>query len=295
MKNKSNYTNKKRYFEGWYFKHQSEDFSIAFIPGININKNGYKYAFIQIITESESYNIDYDFNDFSISKDKQTIKIKDSIFSLKGSIINIKNKDINIRGKLTYKNITSTKGDVMGPFAYFPFMECSHGVLSLSHKFHGSLFINNEELKFKDSIGYIEKDSGRSFPKKYLWLQSNYFSKKDTSIMVSIADMPFLGFNFIGCIAVIYYEGKEYRLATYNGVKVISYNEKGLKIKKGPYRLEVEIKELYPQNLLAPNSGEMIRTIKENIACNARFRFFKGENLIFNLDSNKTSFEYVIN
>lgn len=61
MKNKSNYTNKKRYFEGWYFKHQSEDFSIAFIPGININKNGYKYAFIQIITESESYNIDYEF------------------------------------------------------------------------------------------------------------------------------------------------------------------------------------------------------------------------------------------
>lgn len=295
MKNKSNYTNKKIYFEGWYFKHQSEDFSIAFIPGININKNGYKYAFIQIITESESYNIDYDFNDFSISKDKQTIKIKDSIFSLKGSIINIKNKDINIRGKLTYKNITSTKGDVMGPFAYFPFMECFHGVLSLNHKVEGSLFINNEELRFKDGIGYIEKDSGRSFPNKYLWLQSNYFSMKDTSIMVSIADIPFLGFNFIGCIAVIYYEGKEYRLATYNGVKVISYNEKGLKIKKGPYRLEVEIEELYPQNLLAPNAGEMIRTIKENIACNARFRFFKGDNLIFNLDSNKTSFEYVIN
>lgn len=295
MKNKSNYINKKRYFEGWYFKHQSEDFSISFIPGININKNGYKYAFIQIITESKAYNIDYDFNDFSISKDKLTIKIKDSIFSLNGSIINIKNKDINIIGKLTYKNITSTKGDVMGPFAYFPFMECSHGVLSLSHKVDGSLFINNEELKFKDAIGYIEKDSGRSFPKKYLWIQSNYFSMKDTSIMVSIADIPFLGFNFIGCIAVIYYEGKEYRLATYNGVKVISYDEQRLIIKKGPYRLDVEIKELYPQNLLAPNAGEMIRTIKESIACNARFRFFKGENLIFNLDSNKTSFEYVIN
>ena len=94
---------------------------------------------------------------------------------------------------------------------------------------------------------------------------------------------------------MIYYEGKEYRLATYNGVKVIYYDEQRLIIKKGPYRLDVEIKELYPQNLLAPNGGEMIRTIKENIACNARFRFFKGENLILNLDSNKASFEYVIN
>ena len=295
MKNKNNYINKKSYFEGWYFKHQSDDFSISFIPGININKNGDKYAFIQIITEKKSYNINYDFNDFSISKDKLTIKIKDNIFSLNGVIVNIKNKDINIRGRLTYRNITPIKGDIMGPFAYFPFMECFHGVLSLNHKVEGNLFINDEEFKFIKAKGYIEKDSGTSFPNKYLWVQSNYFKNNDISIMVSIANIPFLGFEFNGCIAVVYYEGKEYRLATYNGVKIISYNEKGLIIKKGQYRLEVEIKELYPQNLLAPNGGEMIRTIKENVACNARFRFFRGENLIFNLDSNKTSFEYVSN
>lgn len=295
MKNKNNYINKKSYFEGWYFKHQSDDFSISFIPGININKNGDKYAFIQIITEKKSYNINYDFNDFSISKDKLTIKIKDNIFSLNGVIVNIKNKDINIRGRLTYINITPIKGDIMGPFAYFPFMECFHGVLSLDHKVEGNLFINDEEFKFIKAKGYIEKDSGTSFPNKYLWVQSNYFKNNDISIMVSIANIPFLGFEFNGCIAVVYYEGKEYRLATYNGVKIISYNEKGLIIKKGQYRLEVEIKELYPQNLLAPNGGEMIRTIKENIACNASFRFFRGENLIFNLDSNKTSFEYVSN
>jgi len=113
--------------------------------------------------------------------------------------------------------------------------------------------------------------------------------------MVSIANIPFLGFSFIGYIALVYYEGKEYRLATYNGVKVISYNEKGLVIKRGSYKLEVEIKELYPQSLLAPNDGEMVRTINENICCSARFKFYKGENLIFNLDSNKTSFEYVSN
>ncbi len=295
MKNKNNYINKKSYFEGWYFKHQSDDFSISFIPGININKNGDKYAFIQIITEKKSYNINYDFNDFSISKDKLTIKIKDNIFSLNGVIVNIKNKDINIRGRLTYRNITPIKGDIMGPFAYFPFMECFHGVLSLNHKVEGNLFINDEEFKFIKAKGYIEKDSGTSFPNKYLWVQSNYFKNNDISIMVSIANIPFLGFEFNGCIAVVYYEGKEYRLATYNGVKIISYNEKGLIIKKGQYRLEVELKELYPQNLLAPNGGEMIRTIKENVACNARFRFFRGENLIFNLDSNKTSFEYVSN
>ncbi len=289
------YDNKKGYFAGWYFKHQSKNYSISFIPGININKNGDRYAFIQVITENSSYNINYDFYDFSISKDKNTIKIKDNIFSLSGIIVNIKDENINIKGKLTYKDITKIKGNIMGPFSYFPFMECIHGVLSLNHSVEGNLKVNNEQIKFINAKGYIENDSGKSFPKNYLWVQSNYFIKKNTSIMVSIADIPFLGFEFKGCIAIVYYEGKEYRLATYNGVKIISYNEKGLIIKRGPYKLEVEIKNLSPQKLLAPNSGDMIRKIKENISCNANFKFYKNDKLIFDLDSNKTSFEYVNN
>ena len=78
------YKNKRSFFEGWYFKHQSKDGSIAFIPGINITKDGTKYSFIQVITKDKSYNINYDFKDFSISQDKLTIKIKDNIFSTKG-------------------------------------------------------------------------------------------------------------------------------------------------------------------------------------------------------------------
>ena len=294
MKNKDMYNNKKSYFEGWYFKHQNKEHSIAFIPGININKNGDKYAFIQIITKKKSYNINYNYNDFSISKDKLTIKIKDNIFSLKGIIVNIKNKDIRIKGKLTYSNITPIKGDIMGPFAYFPFMECTHGVLSLNHKVNGRLELNSNEINFVDAKGYIEKDSGKSFPKTYLWLQCNDFIKNNASIMVSIADIPFLGFEFKGCIASVYYEGKEYRLATYNGVKLISYNEKGLTIKRREYKLEVQIRSLSPQKLLAPSGGDMTRTIYENIACSARFKFYIKEELLFDLESSNTSFEYVI-
>ena len=287
------YKNKRSFFEGWYFKHQSKDGSIAFIPGINITKDGTKYSFIQVITKDKSYNINYDFKDFSISQDKLTIKIKDNIFSTKGVILNIRNRNIIIKGRLVYSDITPLKSDIMGPFAYFPFMECVHGVLSLNHKVNGSLFINNKEVKFIDAKGYIEKDSGKSFPKTYLWIQCNDFKIEDTSIMVSIADIPFLGFEFKGCIAVVYYKGKEYRLATYNGVKLISYDENGLIIKRGKYILEINIKNLSPQSLLAPNGGDMIRTIYENIACSARFKFYKDKNLIFDLESSNTSFEYV--
>lgn len=293
MKKSDNYHKKKSFFEGWYFKQQSKEDSIALIPGINISKDGNKYAFIQIITEEKAYNVNYDFKDFSISDDKLTIKIKDNIFSTKGLILNIRSKDINIKGRLIYSDITPIKGDVMGPFAYFPFMECFHGVLSLNHKVNGTLILNNKEIIFNNDLGYIEKDWGKSFPKTYLWVQCNDFLVEDTSIMVSIADIPFLGFEFKGCIAAVYYKGREYRLATYNGVKLVSYDEKGLVIKRGTYKLEVEIKELSPQGLLAPNGGEMVRTIYENLVCNANFKFYKKGELIFNLDSNRASFEYV--
>lgn len=293
MKNNNFYKNKKTFFEGWYFKHQSKDFSIAFIPGINISKDGRKYSFIQVITKDSSYNINYDFKDFSISEDRLTIKIKDNIFSNKGLILNIKHKDITVKGRIIYSDIITVKGDIMGPFAYFPFMECVHGVLSLSHKVNGNLFINNEEVNFINANGYIEKDSGKSFPKTYLWVQSNDFKIEDMSVMVSIADIPFLGFEFKGCIAIVYYKGKEYRLATYNGVKLILYGEKGLIIKRGAYKLEIEIKNLSSQSLLAPNGGEMIRTIHENISCSARFKFYKNKDLLFDLESHNTSFEYV--
>lgn len=292
MKNKNSYKRKKGYFEGWYFKNQFEDNIISFIPGINIKSKGEKYSFIQIITQNKSYNINYDFNDFSISDDKLTIRIKDNIFSTRGIILNIKNKDIHIKGRLIYNNITPLKSDIMGPFKYFSFMECAHGVLSLNHKINGSLYINNEEIKFIDGKGYIEKDSGKSFPETYLWIQSNDFSIDNTSIMVSIADIPFLGFKFKGCIAIVYYKGIEYRFATYNGVKIISYNEKMIIIKRGKYKLEIDIEGKLGQDLLAPNEGEMIRTVYENIACNAKFKFYINDELIFNLISDKTSFEY---
>lgn len=291
MKNKYK---SKSFFEGWYFKHQYKNTNIAFIPGINIDRNGFKYAFIQIITNHNSYYIKYDYKDFLVSDDKLTIKIKDNIFSKKGIIINIINKDIIIKGKLDYKDITPIKYNIMGPFSLLPFMECNHGVISLHHKVSGKLNINDDQLIIKEGNGYIEKDWGSSFPKSYLWIQSNDFKNEKTSIMVSIADIPLSKLEFKGCIAVVYYKGKEYRLATYNGVKILNYNENGLTIIRGKYKLEIDIKENYPQKLLAPNGGEMIRTIYENISCKAIFKFYIKDINLFELESNNTSFEYVI-
>jgi len=43
------------FFEGWYFKHQKGEDTISFIPGINIDSKGNRSAFIQVITNRNSY------------------------------------------------------------------------------------------------------------------------------------------------------------------------------------------------------------------------------------------------
>lgn len=61
------YLNKnKNYFEGWYFKNISDENGISFIPGINIEGDNEK-AFIQVITNSSSYFVNYNINDFEFS------------------------------------------------------------------------------------------------------------------------------------------------------------------------------------------------------------------------------------
>ena len=43
--------NNKQYFEGWYYKviNAAEDRAFAFIPGIAMDANGEKHAFVQIM------------------------------------------------------------------------------------------------------------------------------------------------------------------------------------------------------------------------------------------------------
>jgi len=70
-------------------------------------------------------------------------------------------------------------------------MECNHIILSMKNKANGFININNQKIKFKNNIGYIEKEWGSSFPKTYIWCQGNNFKKSNTSFMLSIANIPF--------------------------------------------------------------------------------------------------------
>lgn len=260
----------KKGFEGYYFKHQKGDNTLCLILGRTANSQ-----FIQIVTNNTSYHLP------SIGKNR---------FSPRGIYLNIQTPQLFLVGKIRYEKLSPIAYDIMGPFQYFP-MECRHGIISMMHTLNGSVTLNGQILDFTGGKGYIETDSGTSFPKSYLWIQSNDFPKS-CSVMVSVADIPFFGVHFRGCIAIVQYKGKEYRFATYLGVQVKACTKHQVILKQGKYRLEVRIHACAGHQLAAPKNGEMSRTIIETVACPANFKFYIHDKVIFDMDSPHTSFEY---
>jgi hypothetical protein len=274
--------NKKQYFEGWYFKFLSFDkkHSIALIPGVSLNQND-SHAFIQVfITNHEkktikTYYIRYDIHSFIYSHDSFYIKIDKNEFSLDKINLNINQDDLSLTGCLSMDHHSQLKStlyqpNIMGPFAYMPFMECYHGIVSMDSNVLGKLNYKQTEINFSQTNAYIEKDYGKSFPKKYIWLQSNHFNTKKSSIMFSYASIPFLGLNFKGLIVNVYVQGKHHIFSTYNFSKIVYKEIKDnfvhFIIKKRAYRLEIKAHQQDSVHLKSPHQGEMINEIKEGLS-----------------------------
>ena len=281
----------KSYFEGWYFKTVNENYGISFIPGINID-NTNKKAFIQVITNSSSYFINYNFNDFKFSNNPFYIKIKNNIFSKESIHIDIIDNmhNIKINGDIKYTNSKNIRTsclhpNIMGPFSYIPFMECNHAILSMQNIANGKLILNGTIINFKNDNGYIEKDWGISFPKSYIWCQGNNFRNKNASFMMAIADIPLKGFEFKGIICDIIIDNKEYKFTTYNNAKIIKYFiDDGflfIILKKGNYYLEIKSIVDKGQKLSAPVKGKMQKDILESISANISITLKLKEKVIF--------------
>jgi len=296
-----NLTKNKDYFEGWYFKNTNKEKGISFIPGINIENSKAK-AFVQVITNDTSHFINYNINDFYFNHDPFTIKIGNNIFSKEGIHIDIKTEELNIDGDIKYSNNKSINTDfmnpnIMGPFSYIPFMECNHAILSMQNNANGSININEHEMKFKDDMGYIEKDWGISFPKSYIWCQGNNFKKANASFMISIADVPFKMFKFRGVICVLVIDDKEYKFTTYNNARLVEYDIDedliNISLKKGDLYINLKSKLEKGQKLSAPVKGKMQKDIFESITSTIAITLKQGDNIIFSDISTNCGLEIV--
>lgn len=276
----------KGYFQGWYFKCSHGDRTVAFIPAYH-RSQGVTSASLQVITDDNAYCIS--FEGLEYTKQPLSVRMGDCRFSEEGIALHVQRNGCTLQGQLRFQSLTPIAYDIMGPFALVPFMQCRHGVYSMSHRIDGQITVNGQTFDFHNGIGYIESDRGYSFPKRYIWTQCGFDAG---SLMLSVADIPMLGFHFTGIIGVVLLNGKEYRLATYLGAHVKRMGKHAVTVKQGAYELTAELLETNAHPLSAPTNGDMSRTIHESASCRAQYRFLHKDEVLLDMVSEKASFEF---
>lgn len=279
---------RRNYFSGWYYKQEKGEEAIAFIPSWH-KGNGRTEAFLQVAAGTENWTFSFSEEQLKVCEKKDRILIGENLFTPEGIRIRLSGRQngrqIRIRGSLKFENRVPLLYDIMGPFAAIPFMQCRHGVVSMYHDVSGSLRINERVVDLNGAGGYIEKDSGCSFPDDYFWCQCSWEDGGPCSMMAAVADIPFAGFRFQGCIAAVLFAGKQYRLATYLGVRILRYTEDEILLKQRKLLLRVQIKPMQKTAeglpLQAPRKGKMQRTIRERLTCRVRVRLWREKKLLF--------------
>jgi tocopherol cyclase len=299
MKMTKGYQGHKRdkYFEGWYFKLVSStyDESLVLIPGVSQVSTD-PHAFIQIFYRKEStlkrFYVKYELSDFLADQNQLSVKISNNYFSEEKIILDINNNDLQLNGNIKLKAETEIKRHhfsptIMGPFAYLPFMECNHEVIHMKNIINGEVTLNKHRILFIEEIGYIEKDYGVSFPSEYIWLQGNHFNSSNTSFFFSYATIPYLKLSFKGLISVLYIDETEYRFATYNQSKVLSYHvdddSKSVEIVIKRFKLTLVVKASIDNviDLPSPIKGHMTEQIKEGITGLIELKLYEKDKLIY--------------
>lgn len=279
-----------RYFEGWYFKLVSADQrqALAFIPGISMGENGEQHAFIQVMdgTACRAEYHRFAATDFRPSKQKFEVWLGKNYFSDTHIQLDLP----GISGEIRFENPTPWPKmlgapGIMGWYSFVPFMECNHGVVSLHHTLDGQLQMGGQSLDFSGGRGYTEKDWGRSFPRAYVWMQSNHFEGADrVSMMASVAHIPWLRSHFIGFISGFWLDGRLFKFATYTGARKqlrITDETVELVFQNSKTELRILAKQAAGTALISPLSGEMTGKIQESLQATLQVQLLENEQIIF--------------
>ncbi|OQA19734.1 MAG: hypothetical protein BWY63_01665 [Chloroflexi bacterium ADurb.Bin360] len=267
------------FFEGWYFKliDATEQQRHAIIPGVSLaNKGIGPHAFVQVFDGicGEAHYIVYPLSEFWAANDAFSLKIGPNCFTRDTISLDITDELLTARGELHFTGgagwpITLTAPGIMGWYAWVPFMECYHGVLSFDHHIEGSLTVKGVTHDFTGGRGYIEKDWGQAFPSTWLWQQSNHFHEAHVSLSASIAIIPWLRSTFRGFIVGLWRDGTLYRFATYTGALTekleIGSNHVHWVLSDRLYRLEMHAQRAQATELRGPTIEDMDRRVPETL------------------------------
>jgi tocopherol cyclase len=277
---------RRNFFEGWYFKFvdAAEQHVQAVIPGVFLGQTpDTSHAFVQVLDglSGQSTYHRYRLDQFHASQKEFDVHVGPNHFRADCLSLDIADPDWTLRGELSFDGIcpwpvTFTSPGIMGPYAFVPFMECYHGVVSLDHAVRGRLELNGEPVDFSGGRGYLEKDWGQAFPQAWIWSQSNHFERAGTCLSVSVATIPWLGSSFRGFIIGLWHDRQLYRFATYTGAKIKSLRLTDTRVKlrvaDKRHQLDIEASRSEGGLLHAPYRTEMLQRITESLTATIEVR-----------------------
>lgn len=270
------------FFEGWYIKVVSADLSQrwAIIPGI-FRRGGAPSddeAFVQVLDglTGRSWYHRFDPADFTATTSGFDVRIGPNTFNSSGMTLQLP----GLSGHVAFTSpldpfpVSRRTPGIMGWFAYVPFMECFHGVVSFGHTLAGELDIDGAPHSFRGGRGYVEKDWGRAFPAGYVWAASNHLTDLEgmpnsASLMASCAIIPGLGRTFRGSIVALRSDDGVATWATWNRARdehlriTDSHVEWAM---RGPHgRLELNVERVRGGLLHAPLRTAMHQRVEETM------------------------------
>lgn len=287
---------RRRYFEGWYFKVVSADgqHALAFIPGISMSESGECHAFVQVMDGKacQAHYYRFEAEQFRPATDRFELEVGDNFFSADRLRLRLPGFEGEIEATdcIEWPRMLGAPG-IMGWYSFVPFMECNHGVVSLHHHLHGHLTYTPHDaatpqrVSFKGGKGYIEKDWGRSFPRAYMWMQTNHFSMTDrASLLASVAHIPWLSGHFIGSISGLWLDGRLYRFATYTGAKhriELGEHKATLIFRQRREELRLHATQAAGTALVSPLQGDMTGKINESLQARVQVELWLDGHRVF--------------
>ncbi len=281
----------RNFFEGWYFKivDASRQHRYAIIPGVFMDEGGGResHAFIQVLDgmRARATYARFPLEAFQASTTEFDVRIGPNHFRADRIALALDTPERKLQGALQFTDlkpwpVTLTAPGIMGWYAYLPFMQCYHGVVSLDHGIVGELAVDGRVVDFDAGRGYSEKDWGQAFPSAYIWLQSNHFAVPGTSLTASVATIPWLGSAFRGTIVGLLHEGRLYRFATYTGAQIDHLRLTDTHVDwqiSGPvegqrYRLSIQADRAEGGMLRSPERTVMLARVAETMTASVELR-----------------------
>lgn len=269
----------KTFFEGWYFKLECPEqaFTLALIAGISMNKTGEREAFIQYLIKpgGESVYHAFKLDEFKASENEFNLSIGSNQFSMDG----IKLELPELKGNLVLVNHqrwpkSILKPNIMGPLGYWPGLNCYHAIVSMRNSIKGQLKYKDQTIVLDDGLGYIEKDWGKSFPEKHIWMQCNRFSNQQTSLSLAIAPVQILGQSVLAYAVILKLNHRDYLFTTYHLSKFKGSGDAEdlrLEFKSRQHQLEIRASMKDSQAMRIPNLEGMKGLVHESLEASIEF------------------------